>query len=153
VAAKQPLYLQANTPQISTVAALVPSAYVGGAYDNKRAVTGSAWTLNGEEIPYIDYQMAVANYNPWWKITENIDEVQQFAIPVEKMNAAVLLLSGIKDEIWPSTAMSKTVMQRLEKHHYLFPYHHIAYDAGHNIRMKSWPDALRFVKKHYPAQK
>jgi dienelactone hydrolase len=146
------LLLASQYSKISTVIAIVPSAYVGGAYDNKRAVTGSAWTLNGEEIPYIDYQKAVANYSPWWKIIENIDEVQQFVIPVEKMSAAVLLLTGTKDEIWPSTEMSERIMQRLEKYHYPFPYHHIAYDAGHNIRIKSWPDALRFIKKHYPAQ-
>lgn len=147
------LLLATQYPKISTVIAIVPSAYVGGAYNNKKVVTGSAWTLHGKEIPYIDYQRAAANYSPWWKVLENIDEVKQFAIPVEKMSAAVLLLSGINDEIWPSTEMSKRIMQRLEKYHYPFPRHHIAYEASHNIRMISWPDALRFIKKHHPAQK
>lgn len=143
------LLLATQYPKISTVVAIVPSAYVGGAYDNKKEVSGSAWTLCGEEIPYVDYQKAIAKYNPWWKIIDNIEEVEQFAIPVEKMSAAVLLLSGTKDKIWPSTEMSNRVIRRLKRHHYPFPYEHIAYDAGHDIRMKSWPDVMRFLATNY----
>lgn len=146
------LLLAVHYPKISTVIAIVPSAYVGGAYDNKRKVTGSAWTLNGRELPYVDYQKAVVNYQPWWRIMYDEDAVRPFAIPVENMSAAVLLLSGKKDVIWPSTEMSEQIMNRLEEHRYPFPYQHIAYDAGHNIRVESWPDILSFLKKHYPAR-
>jgi hypothetical protein len=134
------------------VIAIVPSAYVGGAYNNKKNVSGSAWTLEGKEIPYVDYQKAVANCNPWWKIMEHKEEVEPFAIPVESMSAAVLLLSGEKDAKWPSTEMSERIIRRLEENQYKFSFQHISYDAGHNIRMESWPDLLRFLKKHYPAR-
>ncbi len=146
------LLLAIQYPQISTVIVLVSSAYVGGAYDKKRKVSGSAWTLEGKEIPYIDFQKAVANYNPWWKIIYADEEIKPFAIPVEKMSAAVLLLSGKKDIIWPSTEMSKRIIQRLEDYEYSFPFQHISYDAGHNIRVESWPDLLHFIKKHYPGR-
>jgi len=144
------LLLAIQYPEISTVIAIVPSAYVGGAYDNKRRVSGSAWTLDGIEIPYVDYQKAVANYNPWWEIIEHKEEVEPFAIPVEKMSAALLLLSGEKDAIWPSTEMSERIIHRLEKNLYKFPFQHISYDAGHNIREKSWPNLLQFIKTNYP---
>ena len=144
------LLLAIQYPEISTVIAIVSSAYVGGAYDNKRRVSGSAWTLDGKEIPYVDYQKAVANYNPWWEIIEHKEEVEPFAIPVEKMTAALLLLSGEKDAIWPSTEMSERITRRLEKNLYKFPFQHISYDAGHNIREKSWPDQLQFIQKNYP---
>ncbi len=146
------LLLAIKYPKISTVIAVVSSAYVGGAYDNKRKVSGSAWTFEGQEIPYVDFQKAAANYNPWWEVIYNEEEIQPFAIPVENMSAAVLLLSGEKDEIWPSTEMSKRIIQRLEKHQYDFPFQHISYDAGHNIRVESWPDLLYFIKKHYPSR-
>jgi len=136
--------------EISTVIAIVPSAYVGGAYDNKRAVTGAAWTLNGKEVPYVDFQRAVANYDPWWKIIEDVKEVQPYSIPVEKMSAAVLLLSGQKDSTWPSTEMSIRIMHRLKRYNYPFPFEHISYNAGHDIRMMSWPDVMRFIKTHFP---
>ena len=144
------LLLAIQYPKISTVVALVSSAYVGGAYDKKRKVSGSAWTFEGKEIPYVDYQKAVVNYNQWWEIIYDKEEVQPFAIPVENMSAAVLLLSGEKDKIWPSTEMSKRIIRRLEENRYKFPFQHISYDTGHNIRVESWPDLLRFIKKHYP---
>ena len=144
------LLLGIHYPEISTVVAIVSSAYVGGAYDSKRNVTGAAWTFKGEEIPYVDYQKAISNYTPWWKIIDDDEEVEPFAIPVEKMSAAILLLSGEKDEIWPSTKMSKRIIRRLEKNHYKFPFQHISYDAGHNIRVESWKDLLQFILTHYP---
>lgn len=144
------LLLGIQYPEISTVVAIVSSAYVGGAYDEKRKVTGAAWTFKGKEIPYVDYQKAISNYNPWWKIIDDAEEVEPFAIPVEKLSAAVLLLSGQKDKIWPSTEMSERIIRRLEKNQYKFPFKHISYDAGHNIRVESWPDLLQFIKKHFP---
>ncbi len=146
------LLLAIQYTEISTVIALVPGAYVGGAYDAKRKVSGSAWTLEGKEIPYVDYQKAVANYDQWWEIIYDEEEVQPFAIPVENMSAAVLLLSGEKDKIWPSTEMSERIIRRLEENQYKFPFKHISYDAGHNIRVESWFDILQFIKKHYPSR-
>ncbi len=144
------LLLAIQYPEISTVVAIVSSAYVGGAYNKKRKVTGSAWTFEGKEIPYVNYQKAISNYKPWWKVIDDKEEVEPFTIPVEIMSAAVLLLSGEKDAIWPSTEMSERIIRRLEKNRYKFPFQHISYDAGHNIRVESWPDLLRFLKKHYP---
>lgn len=146
------LLLATLYPQISAVIAKVPSAYVGGAFNNKQEVSGSAWTLNGREIPYVDYQRALAGYKPWWNIIYDLDEVEPYAIPVEKMSAAVLLLSGKRDGIWPSTEMSRRIIQRLKKKRYRYPFTHISYDAGHNIRVISWPDILYFLQKHYPIQ-
>jgi len=146
------LLLATVYPKISTVIASVPSAYVGSAYDNKRPVTGSAWTKGGEEIPCVDYQKAIARYHPWWKIIYDRKEVEPFAIEVEKMTAAVLLLSGIRDRIWPSTEMSERIIKRLKENRYPFPYKHISYDAGHNIRVDCWYDVMAFLKSHFPAQ-
>jgi hypothetical protein len=106
--------------------------------------------LNGKEVPYVDYQKAVANYDPWWKIIDDINELQPYSIPVEEMSAAVLLLSGEKDKTWPSTEMSNRIMQRLKRNNYPFPQEHISYDAGHDIRMVSWPDVMNFIKIHFP---
>lgn len=77
-----------------------------------------------------------------WKIIEHKKEVEPFVIPVENMSAAVFLLSGEKDKLWRSTEMSKRIIQILEENQYMFPFQHISYDAGHNIRVESWPDLL-----------
>lgn len=144
------LLLGIRYSEITTIVGISPSAYVGGAYDNEKKVTGSAWTFENKEIPYVDFHKAITNYRPWWKIIDDEEEVEPFAIPVERLSAAVLLLSGEKDAIWPSTEMSKRMIQRLEQNQYEYPYHHISYEAGHNIRVESWPDLLRFIKQNYP---
>ena len=48
-------------------------------------------TFEGKEIPYVDYQKAVVNYNQWWEIIYDKEEVQPFAIPVENMWIANLI--------------------------------------------------------------
>ena len=55
-------------------------------------------------------------------------------IPVERVNGAVLLISGRDDEVWPSTEMADAIMARLRQHRFAHPFVHLAYDhAGHGI--------------------
>ncbi len=56
------------------------------------------------------------------------------AIPVERINGPILLISGKDDEIWLSTEASDAAIERLKEHNYPYPYEHLSYDnAGHLI--------------------
>lgn len=136
--------------KISAVVALVPSSYVWGPYDLNRPVTGSAWTFEGQPIHGIDQSM-LASYSPWWSIINDLEQVDNFFIPVEKMAANILLLSGKNDNIWPSTEMSNRIINRLRQKKYPHYYNHIAYDGDHYIFTRSWDDIVGFLIKHYPA--
>ena len=61
-------------------------------------------------------------------------DLEKMAIPVEKIKAPILILSGEKDAIWPSTMYAERIMQRLDKAGSHIHRAHIAYqDAGHGI--------------------
>ncbi|HEX2729008.1 MAG TPA: acyl-CoA thioester hydrolase/BAAT C-terminal domain-containing protein, partial [Rubrobacteraceae bacterium] len=56
------------------------------------------------------------------------------SIPVEKIEAPVLLISGTDDRLWPSTRLSEMAVERLKAYDHPFPYQHLRYEgAGHMI--------------------
>jgi dienelactone hydrolase len=108
-------------PDFHAVVAYMPSnVIVGGCCDPGTPV---AWTLAGRAV-------APASFVPMRRsMTVNRPE-----IPVERINGAVLLISGRDDEVWPSTAMADALMARLRQHRFAHPFAHLAYDhAGHGI--------------------
>jgi len=59
---------------------------------------------------------------------------RRFAIPVERMRAPLLLVSGGADGLWPSSLGASRVTERLELHRYSYPVQHLCYPgAGHAI--------------------
>ena len=60
--------------------------------------------------------------------------VERAAIPVERIQGPVLLVSGTDDTLWPGTWMADQVMERLRAHGHPYPFTHLAYpDAGHLV--------------------
>jgi hypothetical protein len=79
-------------------------------------------------------------------------EVEAATIPVEKIQGAILLMSGRRDRMWPSTAMCQQIMSRLAARRFPHPYSHEAFNAGHNdyILKRSCQQAIHaFLKEHH----
>jgi len=58
-------------------------------------------------------------------------------IPIQKSKAAILLISGARDEIWPSLEMSESIIKLLQKENYPYPYKHIVYkNYGHSFDLR-----------------
>jgi len=56
------------------------------------------------------------------------------AIPVEKINGGILLLSGVEDRIGPSTFMAEQIVARLHPNGFGHGVRHLAFpEAGHGI--------------------
>jgi hypothetical protein len=52
----------------------------------------------------------------------------------------VQLVSGVDDQMWPSSDLADIALRRLEAHHRPFPFRHIKYpEAGHTIVVPYWP--------------
>jgi dienelactone hydrolase len=81
--------------QVAGVVALVPGNVVLCSWPPG----APAWTLNGEPLPFTD------RFGPG---CDNDDAV----IPVEKIKAPVFLVSAGRDEVWPSSAMARAIVQR-----------------------------------------
>jgi dienelactone hydrolase len=103
------------------VVAYMPSnVIVRGCCD---AGTPVAWTLGGRAV-------APAPVAPMRR-SMTVDRPE---IPVERINGAVLLISGRDDEVWPSTEMAEDIMARLRQRRFAHEFVHLAYEhAGHGI--------------------
>lgn len=144
------LLLGSTFPQLRAVVAYVPSGLVWGGFEAEAGEPKPAWTWKGNPIAWMPevpnfiegFEEMVAKRNPIPLTPGFIRSVQQASleeleaatIPVEKINGAVLLVSGEDDQMWPSTYFSKLVMERLEQYHFPQPYRHLSYPgAGHAI--------------------
>ncbi len=137
------LLLGATFPILKAVVAHVPSGFIWGE---------SPWTFRGEPLPHVpslpsdDFERQVYSKSPialtplFLRDLDDLDAIQNAAIPVEKINAPVLLISAQDDQMWPSAYMSELVMARLQKHQHPFPDEHISYPgAGHFINVPYLP--------------
>jgi len=65
---------------------------------------------------------------------EDTVAVTRAAIPVERINGGVLLISGRDDQLWPSSQMADLVVARLHRYGFMHLSHHLSYEqAGHAI--------------------
>jgi dienelactone hydrolase len=106
---------------LHAVVAYMPSnVIVRGCCD---AGTPVAWTLGGRAVAPV----------PSGPVRRSMT-MDRPEIPVERINGAVLLISGRDDEVWPSTEMADEIMARFRQHRFAHPFVHLAYDhAGHGI--------------------
>jgi dienelactone hydrolase len=142
------LLLAANFPALKAVVAYVPSHVVwqgiGGA--------GSSWTYQGQPVPYVPYKSMPSSRGATQPISymsfylaslDDKEAVAKAAIPVEKINGPVLLISGKDDQLWPSSIMAEQVVVRLKEQRHPYKFEHLAYEtAGHAIRSSYGPTTL-----------
>lgn len=143
------LLLGATFPQIRAVVAYVPSGIVGPAYP---ASGNGAWTLGGQEIPFAstlsyeewDKELAAGRAREgsfdWYLIPlRDADYAAKTSIPVERIQGPVLMISGVDDGVWPSTALTEFAIQRFRQKDFPHRFEHLSYPgAGHSI---AWPNA------------
>ena len=64
----------------------------------------------------------------------DLDAMERAAIPVERINGPVFMVSGRDDQVWPSFELAEIARRRLEEHNHPWPFEHISYpDAGHGM--------------------
>jgi len=128
-------------------------------------VPKSSWTYKGKPLPYIPFGLSSWNmgtligtmlFMTLRKVHEkalaDTPEVEAATIRVEKIQGAILLMSGKRDQMWPSTTMCEQIISRLAARGFAYPHQHIAYDAGHNnyVLKKDTQHAIHdFLKEHY----
>jgi dienelactone hydrolase len=158
------LLLGATFPEINAVAAWVPSGVVFwalGLAEPGDTRPRAAWTFRGRALPYLQENntsgdplpkhppgRAVA-YTPFYRSQlRDARAVERATIPVEKIRGPVQLVSGVDDQMWPSSELADIALGRLEAHRHPFPFRHLKYpEAGHTIVVPYWPlPDLRVLK-------
>ncbi|WP_211462301.1 acyl-CoA thioester hydrolase/BAAT C-terminal domain-containing protein [Collimonas silvisoli] len=145
------LLLAATFPQqVSAVLAYVPSALVHSgqnAADPAVGREGPTWLLDGKALPHQWQNNRSASWLPFDQgppphrhalamltALEDEDAVMRARIPVEKIQAPVLLLSASDDGSWPSSLYSKMISDKLQEVSHPYPVEWQNYqDAGHAI--------------------
>ncbi len=68
------------------------------------------------------------------------------SIPVEKIQAPLMVISGGDDQVWPSALYSSQIEERLRKHESPIYWEHLYYPkAGHRITMPSLPQPAHVI--------
>jgi len=138
------LLLAATFPEIRAVVANVPSHVVWTGIGS--TFRDSSWTFRGQPLPCVatrpspTFFLQMSGNKPVRLLDMYVDgladedAVRQAAIPVEKINGPVMVLSGGDDRMWPSARMAAAVAARLKEHRHPYPVEHLSYEkAGHAI--------------------
>jgi dienelactone hydrolase len=161
------LLLGASYPEISAVAALVPSGVMwSGVGADPSCMLRAAWTLGGKPLPFVmpyadgeqmlAYQRAFTQGIPVAlrpgfanTIAAGGEPLEGAAIAIERIRGPVLLVSAEDDQIWPSTTLSEMAEQRLRERGFAHPVEHRAYPgAGHMMVLPPFLPTTRDWARH-----
>jgi dienelactone hydrolase len=105
----------------------------------------SAWTVDGEPLPHPSREQfdpernLTAAYRQWFETTPD-ETLRAAEIPLEAVEAPILLVSGGDDGVWPSRFLLNRATTRLETMDYPYRFEHHTYDdAGHGIGVPFLP--------------
>ncbi|PVE59837.1 hypothetical protein DC429_05515 [Arthrobacter sp. TPD3018] len=113
----------------------VPSSVVWPGIDREGLVTESSWTEGGKPVPFTPY-----GWTGEWRgihalYADALADPAKAAtgtIPIERSQAAIVMVCGEADGLWPSCSMARAVETRLHAAKYAHPVTVLAYpDAGH----------------------
>jgi len=135
------LLIGATAPQVRAIVAYCPS-HVAWQALNWQGPPKSSWTFRGVPVPFVRYVRAANDrrQREGWRgfyaacLEADAEAVRAAEIPVERTRGAILLVSGGDDGIWPSSAMARSIIERLQTNSFAYRYQHLEYpDAGHAI--------------------
>ena len=133
--AEAALLVATRHPELRAVVAGVPSSVVWPGIRFTTLNMGSSWTLDGRPLPFLPYgpfrlRMLTGDIGVVYRDgIKKLDAHPDAAIPIEEIEAPVLLVCGEKDELWPSCPMSRQLEARAARL------------GAPPIRVMSFPDA------------
>lgn len=162
--AEAALLLGSKFPQVKAVVAFSPSSVVWQGIPAKRFELGidvkSSWSMNGVGLPFLPYPSSIKK---WQLILLQLRDMHEAAlqgmgkeneaeIQVENTGGAILLLSGMRDQLWPATLMSEQIMNRLKMKGFGYHFEHLKFNSNHNgivMNKDSWRKTFTFLDEHF----
>ncbi len=181
--AEAALLLAVLDPRIEAVVATSPTSVVwsnvGPGLDGEGWPLRSSWTLDGEPLPFValdpywrrEKRDGLVAYRSWHQqsLKRFAEEAVEAAIPIERSKAAVLLVAGGDDALWPSDWFARSLVDRAARvgksinleihppagHRILFPgetkarstlhAHGGTDDADKELGARAWARTLRLL--------
>jgi len=153
------LLLGSMFDEFKTIVAWVPAAHLWQGEDYEKLVP--TWTWQGKALPFLGkeftpeelqkfYTGEMTSYRGYFEnVLKTLDpaQIEAAAIPVEKIRAPLLLISGEDDQTWPSTPFCRRIMDRLEKNDFPCEHRHLAAkNGGHQVFL---PDFITATCRHF----
>lgn len=151
-------------PELSCVILKIPSWFYGEGMDKTVPSGASSWTYEGKELPYTPYKtrklpvMKEMMKNKEYNILAintgkkiNPDSI----IPIEKIQAPVLMFSTEVDTIWPSKESCEKMEERLNANHFAYPHKHICFEHMSHMMLENCGKGIKyFIKseKEFPEE-
>ncbi|WP_103105120.1 acyl-CoA thioesterase/bile acid-CoA:amino acid N-acyltransferase family protein [Brevibacillus reuszeri] len=144
-------------PEIKAVIASSPSSTVNigcdrESTDSETFSPQSSWSFRGEPLPFVHWTQEQSEesqelldageridhiHAAAWKACEWLEDA---AIPVERINGPILLLSSDDDHWWPAAEHCEQMVARLQANQFPHRVVHLSYtDTGHAIRFPYIP--------------
>jgi uncharacterized protein len=118
--------------------------------------TSSCWTFEGKELPFIPVNEEAVPFlikrdlrAAFEAMLKDTVAEQQAIIKVEKINGAVLLLSGTKDELIPAVEMGNKMIERLKTNNFKHLYKHSIFEGSHTEPTKHFDEIFSFLNKNF----
>ena len=148
------LLLASHYPDIKAVVAIVPGSAVFLALTD--AMTTAGFSFHDKPLPFVPMTWGATPH----LFTGNLraafetmmrDEaaMARAAIPVERINGPVLLVSATRDEVWPSKEMADAMMRRLQAHGFRHHAEHLVVAGGHAEPLDEFPKMEAFLKTRF----
>lgn len=134
------LLMASRNSSIRAIAAIAPGSAVFQGFKPPKYPVRSSWSFEDQDLDFVPNAYDKKFFETfdgmylWYRTLAQPDKMESASIPVEKINGPILLLSGIKDQIWPSTYMGEQIVARLHMSEFPYSFDHQAFpDAGHGI--------------------
>lgn len=116
----------------------------------------SSWTFKNEEVPYVPAPLKMIGpalkgdlFTAHSMMLEDEEAVKKAEIQVENINGPILIVSGKNDAQWPATAMSNSLIERLDEHDFKHYRKHAILDGGHIAPLEQFDLVYDFLKEHF----
>lgn len=143
-------------PELSCVILKIPSWFYGEGMDKTVPSGASSWTYEGKELPYTPYKtrklpvMKEMMKNKEYNILAintgkkiNPDSI----IPIEKIQAPVLMFSTEVDTIWPSRESCEKMEERLNANQFAYPHKHICFEHMSHMMLENCGKGIKYFIK------
>lgn len=150
--------------ELSCVILKIPSWFYSEGMNGRTPSGTSCWSYKGKELPYTPYKTRKLSVireiikNKEYNILavntgKKINPVS--IIPIEKIEAPILMFSTEVDTIWPSKESCEKMEERLNANRFSYPYKHICFEHMSHIMLENCGNSIKyFIKseKQFPKE-
>ena len=142
----------------------IPSWFYSEGMNGKTPSGTSSWSYKGQELQYTPYKtrklpvlkemIKNKEYNIL-AINTGKTIVPDSIIPIEKIEAPILMFSTEVDTIWPSKESCERLEERLDINNFPYPHKHICFEHMSHMMLENCGSSIKwFIKseKQFPEE-